>query len=95
MKQVELFYLTHCPYCINARRAIEELKEENPSYKEIQVLWIEESEEADLANSRDYYYVPTIFFKGKKLYEAKPIHSYSVIKKNIRNAFDSIISTDP
>ena len=93
MKQVELFYLTHCPYCINARRAIEELTEENPSYKGIQVRWIEESEEVELANSRDYYYVPTVFFDGKKLYEAKPIHSYSMIKKHIRNAFDTVIAS--
>ena len=40
LKQIELFYLTHCPYCINARRAIEELKSENSAYEEIRIHWI-------------------------------------------------------
>ena len=92
MKQIELFYLTHCPYCINARRAIEELKSENPAYAEIKIHWIEESEEAELADSRDYYYVPTIFYGDEKLYEAKPTHSYSRIKRSIRDAFDQVLS---
>ena len=93
MKQIELFYLSYCPYCINARKAIGELVKETPSYQMIQVRWIEESEETELANSRDYYYVPTIFFNGKKLYEAKPGHSYSTIKKHIQAAFDTVISS--
>ncbi len=93
MKQIELFHLMHCPYCINARKAIEELKEDNPSYQEIQVRWIEETEEADLADSRDYYYVPTIYYRGEKLYEAKPGHSYSRIKENIQKAFETVITS--
>ena len=92
MKEIELYHLTHCPYCINARRAIEELKNENPAYAEIRIRWIEESEEVELANSRDYYYVPTIFHGDKKLYEAKPTHSYSRIKQSIRDAFEQVLS---
>ena len=45
MEQIELFYLTYCPYCVNARKAIEELKEENPVYQSIRVRWIEETED--------------------------------------------------
>ncbi len=90
MKQIELFHLTHCPYCVNARRAIEELKEEIPAYREIRVRWIEETEEAELADRRDYYYVPTIFFRGEKLYEARPGHGYSAIKENIRKALGTV-----
>lgn len=93
MKQIELFHLTHCPYCINARRAIEELKEENPAYQEIQIRWIEETEEVELADSRDYYYVPTIFYGGKKLYEAKPGHSYARIKESIQKAFEMVVAS--
>ena len=92
MKEIELFHLTHCPYCVNARKAIDELKEENPEYQEIAIRWIEESEETELANSRDYYYVPTLYYKGEKLYEASPAHSYAVIKKNIKKAFDTVLS---
>lgn len=91
MQEIELFYLTHCPYCINARKAIEELLEENPAFAKLQIKWIEESEEAELAESRDYYYVPTLYCGGKKLYEAKPAHGYAAIKENIRSAFASVL----
>ena len=91
MKQIELFYLSYCPYCANARTAIEELKKEKPIFQEIQVRWIEESKEVELADSRDYYYVPTIFFEGKKLYEAKPGQNYKTIKECIQNAFETVM----
>ena len=90
MKQIDIFYLTYCPYCINARKAVNELKEETPAYREIEIRWIEESEEAELANNRDYYYVPTIFFSERKLYEAKPGDNYARIKENVRNAFEAV-----
>lgn len=92
MKQIELFHLNHCPYCINARRAIAELQAENPAFAEIRIRWIEESEEPELANSRDYYYVPTLYYEGQKLYEASPAHSYAKIKKAIQKAFDQVLS---
>ncbi|MBR1456160.1 MAG: glutaredoxin [Oscillospiraceae bacterium] len=88
MKEIELFHLTHCPYCVNAGRAIEELKREDPAYAEIRIRWIEESEEPELADSRDYYYVPTIYCGGEKLYEARPTHGYETIKKHVRAALD-------
>lgn len=91
MQEIELFYLSHCPYCSNARKAIEELTKENPAYSAIGIKWIEESMEPELADSRDYYNVPTLFFEGRKLYEAKPSHSYEIIKENIRTAFDEVI----
>ena len=37
MKEIELFYLKTCPYCRNAKRAIDELIEENPAYADIQI----------------------------------------------------------
>lgn len=93
MKEIELFYLRHCPYCVNARKAIAELLEETPAFTEVQVKWIEESEEAELANSRDYYYVPALYHDGKKLYEAKPAHGYSIIKDKIRSAFEQVLQS--
>ena len=92
MKEIEVFYLTYCPYCINARKAIGELMEEDPSYRTIEVRWIDESREKVLADSRDYYYVPSIYWNGRKLYEARPGHSYARIKENFRKAFDTVIA---
>ena len=91
MKQIELFYLTRCPYCINAKKAITELIEETPAYGEIEIQWIEEREHPELADARDYYAVPTVFYKEKKLYEAKRDHTFDVIKENIRAAFDAVL----
>ena len=91
MKQLEIFYLSRCPYCRNAMKAIEELKEEKPAYSELGIRWIEESEEPSLADSRDYYNVPAVFFNGEKLYEAKPFHDYETIKDAIRGAFDAAL----
>ena len=90
MKTVRLFYLPSCPYCVKAKRVIEELKEENPEYQKIEIEWVNEHKEVALAYRYDYYYVPTIFYGDEKLYEASPAHSYDDIKDHIRRAFDSI-----
>ncbi len=92
MKEIELFYLASCPYCRNAKRAIGELAEENPAYRDIRIDWIEESEQPEIADKRDYYSVPTIFYQGEKLYEAHFTHSYDTIKQNIRAAFDKVLA---
>lgn len=92
MKALEVFYLTGCPYCRDARRAAEELMEENPAYKTLTILWIEETQEAELADSRDYYYVPTIFWQGEKLYEAGRGDSFDTIKERFRAAFDRALA---
>lgn len=92
MKQIELFYLSACPYCKKAKKAIGELLEETPAYSAIAIRWIEESLEPELAGSYDYYNVPSLFYEGKKLYEAKPFHDYDTIKDSIRKAFDTVLA---
>ena len=91
MKEIELFYLSNCPYCIKARKAVDELMAENPAFTGLRVKWIEENEEPELAASRDYYCVPSLFFQGKKLYEASPADDYDAIKNNIRSAFTAAL----
>lgn len=92
MKELEIFYLASCPYCKNARKAIGELQEENPAYASLPLHWIEESEEPEIAEARDYYSVPTLFWGDEKLYEAHFTHSYDTIKERIRLAFDHVLS---
>lgn len=91
MKKITLFYLEDCPYCHSARRALADLKAENPAYGKIEVEWIEESRQAELANQYDYYYVPSIFIDGKKLYEADPSEGYSSIRENIKAALEAVL----
>ena len=92
MRELEVFYLADCPYCRSARRAVEELREENPAYEDVSLRWIEESEEPELAGTRDYYSVPTIYLDGEKLYEAHFTHSYAVIREHFREAFDRALA---
>ena len=93
MREIEIFYLTGCPYCDSARQAVAELLNEDPAYGSLSLKWIEENEEAELADSRDYYRVPSLFYHGDKLYECSPLHSYRAIKEHIRTAFDRALAS--
>jgi glutaredoxin len=68
MKPIRLFYLKNCPFCKKALAYIDELKKRE-AYQEIRIEMIEESEQADLANRYDYYYVPTFYVDGEKVHE--------------------------
>ncbi len=91
MKKLTIFYLENCPYCRNAKRALEELRQENAQYAKAEVEWIEESKEAELAEKFDYYYVPAAFLDGRKLYEAKPGEDYQSCKQNVQAALDALL----
>lgn len=66
---MKLFILEHCPHCKRARKWIQELCEENPKYREIQIELIDEQKEVELADSYDYYLVPSFFDGDTKLHE--------------------------
>ena len=53
MKPVKLFYLKNCPFCKKALRYIEEARAAHP----------------ELADTFDYYYVPTFYVGGVKVHE--------------------------
>ena len=46
----------------------------------------------EYVDTKDYYYVPTIFFGNEKLYEADPSQGYDDIKASIQSAFDKVLS---
>lgn len=93
MKKLTMIKMQGCPYCANAFRAIDELKQEHPEYAGIDVEVIDENEQPELAApyGKDYYYVPSIFVAGKKCYEAKPGQMYEEIKKNVAQAFTEAV----
>ena len=92
MREIEIFYLTDCPYCVNARKAAAELFQEEPAYGALTLRWIEEKQEPALADERDYYRVPSLFYRGDKLYECSPLHSYAAIKAHLKAAFDKVLA---
>ncbi len=67
--KLTLFYLKNCPFCKRALQYIDELKAEYPELAAIQIEQIEESEQPEVADSRDYYYVPTFYLGEEKLHE--------------------------
>ena len=93
MREIEIFYLTGCPYCKNARKAVAELLAEEPAYGALRLTWIEENEERELADSRDYFRVPSVFFEGDKLYECSPFQGYEAIKAHLKVAFDRALAS--
>ena len=69
MKNVKLFYLKKCPFCKKAIGYIDALKAQYPELADLEIEMIEESEQADVANAFDYYYVPTFYVDGVKEHE--------------------------
>ena len=90
MEKLTVFYLDDCPYCRNARKAFAELAAETPEYGETEVEWIEESRHPEIAEGRQYYYVPTIYAGETKLYEAHPGEPYAECKANVKAALDAV-----
>jgi len=82
---MKLFYLKNCPHCRRAMDWMQQLYQENPKYKEIPIEMIEESEQAQLAEQYDYYYVPCFFDGEKKLHEG--VASLDMM----RNLFDDYL----
>ncbi len=84
------FILPGCPYCIQARELIAELREEQPACRAVEIEWIDESAQPALADRYDYYRVPSFFLGGEKLYEASPLWSRAEAKKRLGAMFAAL-----
>ena len=91
-KKLTILHLDDCPYCRKARQALDELQEADHAYRGVAVEWIEENRQPEAAvRYTDYYYVPTIYAGGQKLYEARPGDDYETIKANVKKALDAVV----
>lgn len=90
MKKFTLLRLDGCPYCANAFKAIESLKTARPEFQNIEVESIEYHQQPDLAQpfENQYYYVPSMFVDGKKIYEAHPGESYEECLASVQRVFE-------
>ncbi len=70
MKKITMFYQERCPFCRRAFQYIDELRNESPAFKDIEIETIEETQHPDIADQYDYYYVPTFYIDGEKVHEA-------------------------
>ena len=91
MKTITAFYLNGCPYCRNAKAALQELIKENPAYGKVPIDWYEETENPEAVKGHSYYYVPSLFIGTEKLYEAQPGQDYDAIKGHVRNVLDKAL----
>jgi len=82
MKPVLLFVMESCPYCKQALRWMEELRNEQAKYNRVAVTIIDENLQPDLAKKYDYYYVPTYYVDGIK------VHEGAATKDIVRSVFD-------
>ncbi len=69
MQKIIMFTMESCPYCVKARLWMEQQLQEHPEYKDIEMEIIDELEEPELADTFDYYYVPTYYVGGVKVHE--------------------------
>jgi len=83
--KLTLFILRDCPFCKKALKYIEELKEEHPEFQPIELDIIDELEQKELADSYDYYYVPTFYLGKKKLHEG------GIYKKEVEEMFETVL----
>ena len=92
MKNITMIKMQGCPYCANAHRAMEALKEE-PAYASLSVDQIDENLEKEKVKPFEgqYYYVPSFFVDGKKVYEAQPGQDYDEIHAEVKKVFDEAI----
>ncbi len=78
-----LFYMPGCPYCSLAERTISALCAENPEYTKIPIRRVNEIAERALAQKYDYWYTPSLFLNGEKLYEADSSDSPDIVKSKL------------
>ena len=87
MKKITMIKIEGCPYCAVAYRAIDEIKEDYPT-AELEI--IDEDTQSKLAKRfTDYYYVPSMYVDGKKIYEAQPGERYEECLANVKKVFEA------
>lgn len=91
MKDILAFYMPHCPYCVNAKKAIAELIEENPAYGEVKIDWHDDANAAELYKTHPYNYVPNMWFDTDKQYEAQPGESFGETKAKVKAVLDKAL----
>jgi glutaredoxin len=91
MKKITMFHITHCKYCDMAKRAIRELREENPEYDKVEIEMINEDEHPEIIENYDYWSVPSLFIDKEKIFEAALFMPYETVRDGVKLAFDRAI----
>lgn len=92
MRKVTAFHLDGCPYCANAFKALDELKASDAKYGTVEIEWIEESKNPEVAEKYDYFAVPSMFIDSEKLYEARKGEKYESCLANVKRVLDEALN---
>jgi len=87
MPKLTFFILEFCPYCVRARQYLKELQDEDPKYNAVEIDLIDERQNRALANSYDYYLVPTFYLGKTKLFEG------IMSKEDVRKVLESALAS--
>ncbi len=94
MEKVLCFYLKNCPYCRQAKQALDDLINENPQYGKVNVEWIEENENSDIIDDYDYYATPSMFIGRHKIYEAHLFETYEECKAHVKEVLEKALENN-
>lgn len=90
-KEVVYLSMVGCPYCRTADKVMEELKQEKPEYNNIRITKLEDMSPEAQKYGKDYYYVPSMFVDGKKIYEAHPGETAEECREMVRKVFEAAV----
>lgn len=93
MQKVTFFYIDGCPYCAQARKAIQELIAENPDYGKVEFEEYEEHANEELADQYDYWCTPSMFIGKEKIYESHLFEPYEEAKAHVREVLDRALAS--
>ena len=93
MKKITLLKMQGCPYCAQALAAIKEITAENPDYAAADIEIVDKHQDRNRAAdfAEKYYYVPSMFVDGEKIYEAHPGESYGECLLSIKKVFRAAV----
>lgn len=86
MKKILMFTMLRCPFCVMARRWMEEIAADHLEYAALEIEIIDELEQPELADTYDYWYVPTYYVGGVKLHEGIP--TKEIVENVYRAAYE-------
>lgn len=92
MKNVTAFYIEGCPYCRQARKALDELCDDRAEYSAVKIEWVDENLHPEISEKYDYYHVPSMFVEGVKVYEARPGEKYEECRENVRKVLEEALA---
>ena len=92
MRKITFLYWEICPYCRQARKAMDEVFAENQEYEKIEIEWIETRKDPGRGLGYEHDFVPAMYVGEEKIYESHPGEKYDECKENVRHAFEAALA---